>query len=73
MDEKERATTCAYSLYPRHTTVIDSFARKSGRTPSNAMQYIVTEWSLEHLDQWLTIAGDDGNGRSEQTEQEQAA
>jgi hypothetical protein len=50
--EKSNSTPKAVSLYPNHIEIIEQFAARTGRTFSNAVQWIVSTWAEEHRELW---------------------
>ena len=48
-EERETAQRVGLSLYPKHIRTIRRFAQESGRTDSNAAQYIIEDWERQRL------------------------
>lgn len=40
----EKAETKPITLYPTQRTIVEAFAKKNGRSFSNAVQFIIEDW-----------------------------
>ena len=49
---RETADTTSITIYPKHRQIIEEVARRSGRSFSNAVQWIIGQWANEHPDDW---------------------
>lgn len=66
MTRETSAVTKAIAIYPHQVAIVEKFAHRSGRSFSNAVQWIVSQWSTEHPGEW-------NGGAADETAQEQPA
>ncbi len=66
MTKETSAVTKALAIYPHQVAFVEGFARRSVRSFSNAVQWIVSQWSTEHPGEW-------NGGTADETAQEQPA